>query len=243
MTTAMTRATIAIVRVSMERPYSVSRAVSPDPPSGTPLPLTDGLGASRAGPRRLSPGRGPGVRRRAIDSLLAAASVERQQRRRRYRVPCVGGRWKLTPLRRLRIDPPGHCSAASTITTRASSRTSASASGRRRAERMIPADEDVLRAHVRVSQACHVRPDAWRVGDRELMDELDRERIARSSRSLLDGLGEPVAGVIRAARRRHAPALPVAVRLEIPDGARRLPVYVRPIKWFGTRRERLKNRP
>jgi hypothetical protein len=44
MTTAMTRATIAIVRVSMARPYSVSRAVSPDPPSGTPLPLTDGLG-------------------------------------------------------------------------------------------------------------------------------------------------------------------------------------------------------
>ena len=88
MTTAMTRATIAIVRVSMARPYSVSRAVSPDPPSGTPLPLTGGLGASRAGPRRLSPGRGPGVRQRAIDSLLAAASVERQQRRRRYRVPC-----------------------------------------------------------------------------------------------------------------------------------------------------------
>jgi hypothetical protein len=44
MTTAMTRATIAIVRVSMARPYSVSRAVSPDPPSGTPFPLTDGLG-------------------------------------------------------------------------------------------------------------------------------------------------------------------------------------------------------
>ena len=44
MTTAMTRATIAIVRVSMARPYSVSRAVSPDPPSGTPLPLTDGWG-------------------------------------------------------------------------------------------------------------------------------------------------------------------------------------------------------
>ena len=38
MTTAMTRATIAIVRVSMPRPYSVSPAVSPDPPSGTPLP-------------------------------------------------------------------------------------------------------------------------------------------------------------------------------------------------------------
>ena len=30
MTTAMTRATIAIVRVSMTRPYSVSLAVSPD---------------------------------------------------------------------------------------------------------------------------------------------------------------------------------------------------------------------
>jgi hypothetical protein len=44
MTTATTRATIAIVRVSMARPYSVSRAVSPDPPSGTPLPLTHGLG-------------------------------------------------------------------------------------------------------------------------------------------------------------------------------------------------------
>ena len=44
MTTAMTRATIAIVRVSMARPYSVSRAVSPDPPSGTPLALTHGLG-------------------------------------------------------------------------------------------------------------------------------------------------------------------------------------------------------
>jgi hypothetical protein len=73
---------------------------------------------------------------------------------------------------------------------------------------MIPADEEVLRAHVRVSQVCHVRPDAWRVGDRELMDELDRERIARSSRSLLDGLEEPVAGVIRAARRRRATALP-----------------------------------
>jgi hypothetical protein len=46
MTTAMTRATIAIVRVSMARPDSVSRAVSPDPPSGTPLPLTHGLGVS-----------------------------------------------------------------------------------------------------------------------------------------------------------------------------------------------------
>ena len=44
MTTAMTRATIAIVRVSMARPYSVSPAVSPDPPSGTPPPLTDGWG-------------------------------------------------------------------------------------------------------------------------------------------------------------------------------------------------------
>jgi hypothetical protein len=107
---------------------------------------------------------------------------------------------------------------------RASSRTSASASGRRRAERMMPADEDVLRAHVRVSQVCHVRPDAWSVGDRELMDELDGERIARSSRSPLDRLGERVAVVIRAARRRRAPALSVAIRLETPDGARRLPV-------------------
>jgi hypothetical protein len=81
---------------------------------------------------------------------------------------------------------------------------------------MIPADEDVLRVHVRMSQVCQLRRDAWRVGDRELMDELDRERIARSSRSLLDGLGERVAGVIRAARRRRAPALSLAVRLETP---------------------------
>jgi hypothetical protein len=97
---------------------------------------------------------------------------------------------------------------------------------------MIPADENVLRAHVRMSQVCQVRRDAWRVGDRELMDELDRERIARTSRSLLDGLGERVAGVIRAARRRRAPALSVAVRLETPHGARRLPVYVQPVKWL-----------
>jgi hypothetical protein len=108
---------------------------------------------------------------------------------------------------------------------------------------MMPAAEDVLRAHVRVSQVCHVWPDAWRVGDRELMDELDRERIARSSRSLLDGLGEPVGGrnTCRKTTMRADPS--VAVRLEIPDGARRLPVYVRPVKWFGARRERVKNRP
>jgi hypothetical protein len=49
MTTAMTRATIAIVRVSMARPYSVSRAVSPDPPGGTPLPPTDGFGGVSSG--------------------------------------------------------------------------------------------------------------------------------------------------------------------------------------------------
>ena len=54
MTTTITRATIAIVRVSMTRPYSVPRAVSPDPPSRTQLPLTDGLEAPRAAPRRLS---------------------------------------------------------------------------------------------------------------------------------------------------------------------------------------------
>jgi hypothetical protein len=58
MTTAMTRATIAIVRVSTTRPYSVSPAVSPHPSSATPLPLTDRMGASRAAPR------GPSLRRR-----------------------------------------------------------------------------------------------------------------------------------------------------------------------------------
>jgi hypothetical protein len=81
---------------------------------------------------------------------------------------------------------------------------------------MITADENVVRAHVRVCQVCELWQDAWRVGDRELIDALDRERIARSSGSLLDGLGERVAGGIGAARRRRAPALSVAVRLEIP---------------------------
>jgi hypothetical protein len=56
MTTAITRATITIVRVSMAPPCSVSLAASQDPPSGTPLPLTDGwerperlLAGSRSG--------------------------------------------------------------------------------------------------------------------------------------------------------------------------------------------------
>src|SRR5687767_757712 len=76
MTTAMTRATIAIVRVSMARPYSDAPAVLPDPPSGTPLPLTDGCGRPErllAGSRS---GRGPGIRRRAIRPHRAPASVE-----------------------------------------------------------------------------------------------------------------------------------------------------------------------
>jgi hypothetical protein len=191
MTTAMTRATIAIVRVSMARPYSVSRAVSPDPPSGTPLPLKTDWGRLE----RVLAGSRPDEDQASASAPSTPSSLLHL--------------WKGSSAAvAAEFHATGHCSAASTISTRASSRTSASASGGRRAERMIPADEGVLRAHVRLRQACHVRPDAWRVGDRELMDELDRERVARSSRSLLDGLGEPVAGVIRAARRRHAPALP-----------------------------------
>jgi hypothetical protein len=191
MTTAMTRATIAIVRVSMARPYSVSRAVSRDPPSGTPLPLKTDWGR--------------------LERVLADSRPDEDQAS--AGAPSTPSSllhlWKGSSAAvATEFHATGHCPAVRTISTRASSRTSASASGRRRAERMIPADEDVLRAHVRVSQVCHVRPEAWRVGDRELMDELDRERIARSSRSLLGGLRGPVAGVIRAASRRRAPALP-----------------------------------
>ena len=46
-------------------------------------------------------GRGPGVRRRAIGAYHAPASVERQQRRRRYRLPCQGAlRWRASFLAR-----------------------------------------------------------------------------------------------------------------------------------------------
>jgi hypothetical protein len=79
MTTAMTRATIAIVRVSMARPYSVSPAVSPDPPSGTPLPLTDGWGR----PERLLAGSRSGRRGAVVRARVAAAGATVRSRLRR----------------------------------------------------------------------------------------------------------------------------------------------------------------
>jgi hypothetical protein len=73
--------------------------------SATPWPASTGTGEETAprsrhalspkcerpiyGPRPACLGRGPGVRRRAIESRLASAPVERQQCRRRYRVRCI----------------------------------------------------------------------------------------------------------------------------------------------------------
>ena len=50
--------------------------------------LLDESGRANRPSQHCRDGRGPGVRQRAIGSRLAPASVERQQRRRRYRVPC-----------------------------------------------------------------------------------------------------------------------------------------------------------
>jgi hypothetical protein len=73
---------------------------------------------------------------------------------------------------------------------------------------MIPADEEVLRAHVRVSQVATYGPTrgAWATANSWTSWTASASRDHRGP--LLDGLGEPVAGVIRAARRRRAPALP-----------------------------------
>jgi len=166
--TAMTRATMAIVRVSMAQPYSVSRAVSPDPPSGTPLPLKTDRGR--------------------LERVLAGSRPDEDQ---------ASAGAPSTPSSLLHLwgkaaAPPSLPSSMRLGTAQPRAR---SLRGHHRAQAgggglngRSPRMRTPLRAHVRVSHVCHVRPDAWRVGDRELMDELDRERIARSSRSLLDAL-------------------------------------------------------
>jgi hypothetical protein len=63
------------------------------------LSLTPGCERVPGASTHARPGRGPGVRQRAIGSRLAPASVERQQRCRRYRVPCDGAIRSTAPIR------------------------------------------------------------------------------------------------------------------------------------------------